>query len=72
MQGTVSEKVKGFKDLNAREVLAVTPLILLIFALGVYPKPVIDIINPAITFTMHDVGQTDPPPVSAAQLGGHK
>jgi NADH-quinone oxidoreductase subunit M len=72
MQGTVSEKVKGFKDLNAREVLAVAPLIALILVLGVYPKPIIDIINPAVAATLHDVGQTDPPPVNAAQLGGHK
>ena len=72
MQGTVSEKVKGFKDLNARELLAVGPLILLIFVLGVYPKPVIDIINPAVKFTMADIGKSDPLPQTAAQPGGHK
>ncbi|MDQ1751901.1 MAG: NADH-quinone oxidoreductase subunit [Pseudonocardiales bacterium] len=72
MQGPVLEKVKGFRDLNARELFAVGPLIALILVLGVYPKPVIDIINPAVKFTMQDVGKTDPQPVSAAQPGGHK
>ena len=72
MQGTVSEKVKGFKDLKAREIAAVSPLIALILVLGIYPKPVIDIINPAIQATMHDVGQTDPQPLTAAVNGGHK
>jgi NADH-quinone oxidoreductase subunit M len=77
MQGTVNEKVTGFKDLNAIEIAAVTPLIALIIALGIYPKPVIDIINPAVKFTMHDIGQTDPVPSNAAQVtvskvGGNK
>jgi NADH-quinone oxidoreductase subunit M len=72
MQGSLSAKVNGFRDLNARELLAVTPLIVLILALGVYPKPVIDIINPAVKYTLHDIGQTDPQPQQAAQPGGHK
>jgi NADH-quinone oxidoreductase subunit M len=66
MQGTVSAKVVAFKDLNAIEIAAVTPLIALIIALGVYPKPVIDIINPAVKFTMQDIGKTDPVPPDAA------
>jgi NADH-quinone oxidoreductase subunit M len=72
MQGTVSDKVKGFKDLQAREIAAVSPLIVLILVLGVYPKPIIDIINPAVTATLHDVGRTDPQPQHAATIGGHK
>jgi NADH-quinone oxidoreductase subunit M len=75
MQGPVKEKVAGFKDLNAREILAVAPLIALIFVLGVYPKPVIDIINPAVKATLQDVGKSDPVPAipqTAAQPGGHK
>jgi NADH-quinone oxidoreductase subunit M len=78
MQGPVHERVSrlraagGFRDLNLRETLAVAPLIVLIVALGVYPRPVIDIINPAIGYTMHDVGQTDPQPQHVAQPGGQK
>jgi NADH-quinone oxidoreductase subunit M len=69
-QGTVSEKVGKFRDLNVREVLAVAPLIALIVVLGVYPKPVLDVINPAVTATLHDVHQTDPTPSLGAIAGG--
>jgi NADH-quinone oxidoreductase subunit M len=69
-QGTVSEKVGKFRDLNLREVLAVAPLIALIVVLGVYPKPVLDVINPAVTATLHDVHQTDPTPSLGAIAGG--
>jgi NADH-quinone oxidoreductase subunit M len=72
MQGPVLERVRAFRDLNLRETLAIAPLIVLIVALGVYPRPIIDIINPAIGYTMHDVGQTDPQPQHVALPGGQK
>jgi NADH-quinone oxidoreductase subunit M len=50
----------------------VSPLIVLILVLGIYPKPILDIINPAVQATMHDVGETDPQPQHAAINGGHK
>ena len=62
MQGTVSSAVRRFRDLNVREMLAVGPLIALIIVFGVYPKPLLNIINPAVQATMHDIGKTDPPP----------
>ena len=62
MQGTVSSTVRKFRDLNIRETLAVGPLIALIIVFGVYPKPLLNIINPAVQATMHDIGKTDPPP----------
>ncbi|SOD72330.1 NADH dehydrogenase subunit M [Jatrophihabitans sp. GAS493] len=64
MQGPVIDKVKKFKDLNKRELCAVAPLLALIIFLGVYPKPVLDVINPAVQATLHDVGVTDPLPAS--------
>jgi NADH-quinone oxidoreductase subunit M len=64
MQGEVNVKVRRFRDLNAREAFAVAPLIALIIFLGVYPKPVIDVINPAVRYTLQDVHQSDPPPAS--------
>jgi NADH-quinone oxidoreductase subunit M len=72
MNGPVSEKVKKFRDLNMREAFAVGPLIALILFLGVYPKPVLDIINPAVQYTLHDVGKTDPLPASGVAVGGVK
>ncbi|HEU5009026.1 MAG TPA: NADH-quinone oxidoreductase subunit M [Jatrophihabitantaceae bacterium] len=71
-QGTVSEKVTKFRDLNAREVLAVAPLLALIVFLGIYPKPVLNIINPAVTATLHDVNQHDPAPELGPVAGGIK
>ena len=72
MNGAVSEKVKKFRDLNVREAFAVGPLIALIIFLGVYPKPVLDVINPAVTQTLHDVGKTDPAPAAGVAVGGVK
>jgi NADH-quinone oxidoreductase subunit M len=71
-QGTVNEKVTKFRDLNAREVFAVAPLLALIIFLGVYPRPLLDIINPAVTATLQYVHQTDPVPKLAPVAGGQK
>ncbi len=46
----------GFPDLSRRELAVVTPLIALIIALGVYPQPLLDLIRPAVSATMSDVG----------------
>jgi NADH-quinone oxidoreductase subunit M len=72
MQGPILDRVRAFRDLNVRETLAIAPLIVLIVALGVYPRPIINIINPAVGYTMHDIGQTDPQPQHVAQPGGQK
>ncbi len=48
-----------------------TPLVALIILLGVYPQPVLDVINPTAQRTMVDVGFTDPvPPAAAPSVGG--
>jgi NADH-quinone oxidoreductase subunit M len=62
MNGPVRDQVAGMKDLRLRELLAVVPLIVLIIGVGVYPKPVLDIINPAVGATMAQVHETDPVP----------
>ena len=65
---------RGFRDLVGREAFAVAPLLALILFLGVYPKPVLDVINPAVTRTMQDAGQTDPAPTvpAGAENGGER
>jgi NADH-quinone oxidoreductase subunit M len=50
------------RDLGLREVLAIAPLLALMIVLGVYPKPLTDVINPAVEATMQDAGRTDPAP----------
>ncbi|MFE9131740.1 NADH-quinone oxidoreductase subunit M [Streptomyces sp. NPDC007148] len=68
MTGPVKPEVAEMPDLRVREVLVVAPLIVLLIFLGVYPKPVADIVNPAVKQTMSDVHQTDPKPeVEAAK-----
>ena len=73
MGGPVAESVAGMPDLRARELLAVVPLVVLIIGLGVYPKPVLDVINPAVKSTMSQIHVTDPVPAhpvpAAAQNG---
>ncbi|WP_025618995.1 NADH-quinone oxidoreductase subunit M [Salinispora cortesiana] len=65
-QGTLNPaltEVEGMKrDLNLREKVVVAPLVALIVLLGFYPKPVTDVINPAVQATMQDIGKTDPAP----------
>src|SRR6266496_1865477 len=73
MTGPAGDNVAGMPDLRARELWAVGPLIALIIVLGVYPKPVIDVINPAVHRTLVQVHSTDPVPphpASAAQQKG--
>ncbi|MEV6305108.1 NADH-quinone oxidoreductase subunit M [Actinoplanes sp. NPDC051861] len=54
------------KDLTLREKVVVAPLIALLLVLGFYPKPVTDVINPAVQATLQDVGTTDPAPTVVA------
>jgi NADH-quinone oxidoreductase subunit M len=46
-------------DLDLRELAVVTPLVALIIVLGVYPQPLLDLIEPAVSATMSDLGGTD-------------
>ena len=62
MTGPVKAGCENITDLRGREVLAVAPLLFLIVLLGIYPKPVLDVINPAVDRVMVSVGATDPPP----------
>jgi len=71
-QGTVSERVAKFRDLNPREILAVAPLLALIVFLGVYPRPILDVINPAVKATLVNVHKTDPTPVYGTADGARK
>ncbi len=43
--GEFNVKWSGLTEINAREILAVAPLLVLTIALGVYPKPLVDMIS---------------------------
>jgi NADH-quinone oxidoreductase subunit M len=70
MTGPASEEVKEkITELNGRERLAMAPLVLLILLLGVFPKPMLSIIEPSTQATMQHVGVTDPEPRVSAEGG---
>ena len=58
MTGPVTPEVsETVTDLNGRERLAMAPLVLLILVLGVFPKPLLAVIEPAVDrLTMQHVG----------------
>jgi NADH-quinone oxidoreductase subunit M len=53
---------RKLNDLDRREIAIVVPLAVLILALGIYPKPVLDVVTPSVGATMSAVGVTDPVP----------
>jgi len=53
-------------DLSVREKVVVVPIIASFILLGFFPKPVLDILNPAVDRTLVYVGVTDPTPTNAS------
>jgi NADH-quinone oxidoreductase subunit M len=66
MTGPVRPELSHMPDLKPRELWAVGPLIALIIVLGVYPKPALDIINPAVHATQQQLHSPDPVPTHPA------
>jgi NADH-quinone oxidoreductase subunit M len=62
MGGPVTEGNDRLRDLIPRELAVVAPLIALLLVLGVYPKPALDVINPAVDHTLSTIDQPDPTP----------
>jgi NADH-quinone oxidoreductase subunit M len=71
MTGPTPDEVgERVTDLRGREVLAIAPILVIIVVLGFYPKPVLDVINPAIDRVMHAVNASDPAPEVAPVAEG--
>jgi NADH-quinone oxidoreductase subunit M len=68
LHGPTTPGNENLPDLNKREIAAIAPVIAVIIALGFYPKPALDIINPAAIDTISRAGFSDPAPV----VGGDK
>ncbi|MFJ9179051.1 NADH-quinone oxidoreductase subunit M [Streptomyces sp. NPDC102360] len=62
MTGPVKPSTEGIADLKVRELAVVVPLIGVLIFLGVYPKPVTELVNPAVKHTLSDVHKKDPKP----------
>jgi NADH-quinone oxidoreductase subunit M len=67
-QGTPNPALKELRamrtDLTLRESVVVAPLIALLLVFGFYPKPLLDVITPAVAATLQDIGKQDPTPTA--------
>ncbi|MFX4294526.1 NADH-quinone oxidoreductase subunit M [Streptomyces bohaiensis] len=62
MTGPVRPELSRMPDLRPRELAVVAPLIAMLIFLGVFPRPLTDIVDPAVQHTLSDVGESDPEP----------
>ena len=70
MTGPKPDAAAGTPDLSHREKWVVAPLIAAFIVLGFYPKPALDVINPAVARTLQYVGVTDPAATHPAAAEG--
>ena len=54
----VNPKLEGLRDLGSRELAIMAPLVVLIIALGVYPKPVFERIEPSVGIILERIEAT--------------
>ena len=62
LHGPTTRGNENLKDLNLREKLAIAPIIAIIVVLGFYPSPLLNVINPAASHVISQMGFTDPAP----------
>ena len=62
LHGPTTPGNENLPDLNLREKVAIAPVIAVIIALGFYPSPLLNIINPASETVITQQGFTDPVP----------
>jgi NADH-quinone oxidoreductase subunit M len=51
--GQVNEKYTGLPDINARELFTLIPLALIVVFLGIWPHPILNLMNSSMTFLSH-------------------
>ncbi len=66
LHGPVTPGNENLPDLNLREKVAIAPVISVIIALGFYPAPLLNVINPASAHVLEMQGFTDPTPSESA------
>ncbi|MFC4373499.1 NADH-quinone oxidoreductase subunit M [Nocardia halotolerans] len=80
MTGPLRQDNEHLRDLVPRELAVVVPLLVALLVLGLYPKPILDLVNPAVGQTLSTIGKHDPAPTVPAPeagavippAGGHK
>jgi NADH-quinone oxidoreductase subunit M len=66
LHGPVTPGNESLLDLNLREKFAIAPVLAVIVALGFYPAPLLNVINPASAHVLEMQGFTDPTPSESA------
>lgn len=69
MTGPLAPGNEGLRDLVPREIVVVAPLLVLLVFLGFYPKPVLDVIDPAVGHTLTTLHLQDPQPAVVTGRG---
>ena len=69
MTGEPNPRLLAMKDLGGREVTALVPIAALTIVLGLYPAPVLKVVEPSVQWTMEVVGMSDPDPVVDVEEG---
>jgi len=62
LHGPTTPGNENLPDLNLREKIAIAPVLAAIIALGFYPSPLLNVINPAAAHVNWQLGFTDPVP----------
>jgi NADH-quinone oxidoreductase subunit M len=70
MTGPLQPGAEAVRELDRREVAALAPALALIVALGFFPQPMLDLVNPAVGEVVERVGVGDPAPPTPAEVGG--
>jgi len=64
LHGPTTAGNENLKDLNLREKIAIAPVIAIIVVLGFYPAPLLQVINPAASYVISQMGYSDPAPTN--------
>jgi NADH-quinone oxidoreductase subunit M len=62
LHGPTTPGNENLSDLKLREKIAIAPVMVAIIALGFYPKPALDLLNPVAEASISRAGFTDPAP----------
>ena len=60
MQGPIkNEKILSFKDINKREIAYLVPIVVMMFWMGIYPKPFLRKMDSSVTHLLNRVNKRE-------------